>query len=513
MENHSIIVLFAICFLGLLSSHGQAASFSCKGRLDVIERMICADQALSELDEELSREYADRKHNQSSGDMVIRTQRSWLEVRNACADRDCVKSAYETRLAELRQPSAITDSEQDSFNDDMFGDGALVMNCDYYQTDAGADRESISISSEVDPAVHFSSKATQVRRFVKGSRARLQDQSFIIHVGQNAECIFPSGRSARIKIGAGPSRPYGMCGADPVVYFSLWVNQRKVESRVWFAGQCYDGPKVTYSIQAGEISKCHEAPDPEGVTGGRQEPLSVCVNFPDIARFPIDRVEYPAVNAKNPAVGSIEPMWGTAPVCALAKAEMEKAKAESRRAFEVYRPKKEQVSTASQDYTRQIPNELLLGDEAVYDFDNDGKLDYVYRSGFSQHFMESTTLLVASGQSADRLVLAKPFKVETAWFLPCQMAFKDAPLTTCPPFSDSGEHGEPDFKVPAEASPLQVHFQGRYTYLSPFRFHHHTYVEAAGSSEDTQNYVSIIEPLPGRKYRAVCLLRTVPENF
>ena len=80
-----------------------AASFSCDKASTKVEKMICADPALSEYDEHLARYYrAGREALSTSGSCLVRNQREWLAAkRNKCADAECLKRVYLDRLAEL----------------------------------------------------------------------------------------------------------------------------------------------------------------------------------------------------------------------------------------------------------------------------------------------------------------------------------------------------------------------------------------------------------------------------
>lgn len=89
----------------------QAASFPCTGTLTAVERQVCADATLSQLDEHLLRYYtAARQVLGTSGAECLATdQRRWLRtVRNACADAACLNAAYLQRLSVLDglQPGA-----------------------------------------------------------------------------------------------------------------------------------------------------------------------------------------------------------------------------------------------------------------------------------------------------------------------------------------------------------------------------------------------------------------------
>jgi ankyrin repeat protein/uncharacterized protein YecT (DUF1311 family) len=79
-----------------------AASFDCtKARSDV-EKLICADDELSRLDEAVANAYEAAKTASWPSVRPVHDQRGWLVQRNACRDRRCVKSVYENRLRDLQ---------------------------------------------------------------------------------------------------------------------------------------------------------------------------------------------------------------------------------------------------------------------------------------------------------------------------------------------------------------------------------------------------------------------------
>lgn len=97
--------------LGLLWSAAAAgASFPCEKAQSRIEKAICADAEVSDLDEYLGRYYfAARDALRDSAPCFAGDQRRWLRsVRNACQDAACLKKAYLERLGELHalQPGA-----------------------------------------------------------------------------------------------------------------------------------------------------------------------------------------------------------------------------------------------------------------------------------------------------------------------------------------------------------------------------------------------------------------------
>jgi uncharacterized protein len=87
-----------------------AASFECRKAQGRIEKMICLDSQLSELDEHLARYFEAAMVTLGRGDSCLRAdQAQWLKsVRNVCKNNACLKTAYLNRLSELDalQPGA-----------------------------------------------------------------------------------------------------------------------------------------------------------------------------------------------------------------------------------------------------------------------------------------------------------------------------------------------------------------------------------------------------------------------
>ncbi len=87
-----------------------AASFDCAKAQSNVEKQICADPVVSELDEHLGRYYrAAQAALERGGECLRADQRRWLrETRNQCADTDCLRDVYGKRLRELEgfQPGA-----------------------------------------------------------------------------------------------------------------------------------------------------------------------------------------------------------------------------------------------------------------------------------------------------------------------------------------------------------------------------------------------------------------------
>lgn len=88
-------------FSPFLAAAGQ--SFDCARAQTRVEKLVCADAGLRDLDEYLGRYYAAaRSEVESAASCVQADQAQWLKtVRDVCTDTTCLRTAYLNRLAEL----------------------------------------------------------------------------------------------------------------------------------------------------------------------------------------------------------------------------------------------------------------------------------------------------------------------------------------------------------------------------------------------------------------------------
>lgn len=94
------ILLSAALAISSIGVH--AASFDCAKASTAIEKAICADGQLSDLDSQLMQVYRKSLADSSSSDSLKAEQRLWLkEVRNSCQDVACLTQAYKGRISAL----------------------------------------------------------------------------------------------------------------------------------------------------------------------------------------------------------------------------------------------------------------------------------------------------------------------------------------------------------------------------------------------------------------------------
>jgi uncharacterized protein len=113
-----VCVALALLWAGAPAQRAMAASFDCAKATTGIEKAICGDAALSDLDEYLGRYYGAALAGLPDGAACLKLdQKQWItKVRDACGPQAaCLKTAYLARLATLDglQPgaSALKDVE------------------------------------------------------------------------------------------------------------------------------------------------------------------------------------------------------------------------------------------------------------------------------------------------------------------------------------------------------------------------------------------------------------------
>lgn len=86
------------------------SSFDCSRVTTEVERKICANELLSQLDGLLANTYKSRQSPRFGLDQkrFRQAQLSWLKERNKCQDVNCIRDKYKQRLNELCDLPVIT---------------------------------------------------------------------------------------------------------------------------------------------------------------------------------------------------------------------------------------------------------------------------------------------------------------------------------------------------------------------------------------------------------------------
>lgn len=98
----------------LVSSAAFSASFTCFQAETKIDKLICNNFEISELDDKLSIHYKNIIANIENKDAFKLEQIEWLKKRNKCQDITCVKDMYVSRVLALQERSKLYKKSQKS---------------------------------------------------------------------------------------------------------------------------------------------------------------------------------------------------------------------------------------------------------------------------------------------------------------------------------------------------------------------------------------------------------------
>lgn len=401
-------------------------------------------------------------------------------------------------------------------------DYALTMSCHH----VGASGMRVDIVGPVESEASADDAPTTVV-----TRGELSDESsrsveigtglpdgrtFVVSPGQSVECRFPGGRSAKVRLVMEDSPYLGRCNGDPGTYLSLWIDHRKVESRVPFGGRCrgYDYSPVTYRVDGNGGTRC-ELPIPG--TGVQQSGTEGCVRLPELATLPVDPVEYPVPGESRPQAGTVLTRMDRSGVCAAVRDRLDR----DWRSFDPY-------AQAAEGNDMRIPFGSQRADTlpggwgfaygialvADFDFDNDRTVDRVFINDIGgEGGRYWSPMLIEYGKAATSFRPAgSPLQA-----VPCQWDPHAPALAQCddlrPAQQSPGTQREQALPDPAGSTPGTAFFRTRYTTAMPLRHEGRTYVALFGAGVPSRNHVAVIEPLPSRQHRTVCLIERVAPNM
>jgi uncharacterized protein len=105
MRTIFLVLSYLSCLVAYAAVY--AASFNCTKATTFVEKAICADAALSDLDDQVGQSYKRALTHTKEPETLRAQQRTWLhKQRNTCQDVPCLRQAYVSRLTALDALSA-----------------------------------------------------------------------------------------------------------------------------------------------------------------------------------------------------------------------------------------------------------------------------------------------------------------------------------------------------------------------------------------------------------------------
>jgi uncharacterized protein len=101
MKTTIVLSLVAISLVGMPYVH--SASFDCAKAKTKIDKLVCGDPKLSDLDDKLTALYNQVLAKSPVPEDTKEQQREWVkQSRNTCKDADCLQQAYTSRISDLQ---------------------------------------------------------------------------------------------------------------------------------------------------------------------------------------------------------------------------------------------------------------------------------------------------------------------------------------------------------------------------------------------------------------------------
>jgi uncharacterized protein len=102
MKTTIVLSLVAISLVGMPYVH--SASFDCAKAKTKIDKLVCGDPKLSDLDDKLTALYNQVLAKSPVPEDTKEQQREWVkQSRNVCKDADCLQQAYTSRISDLQE--------------------------------------------------------------------------------------------------------------------------------------------------------------------------------------------------------------------------------------------------------------------------------------------------------------------------------------------------------------------------------------------------------------------------
>ena len=119
------IIIVLLTFLAIPS---WSASYDCTKASTQVEHLICNDDELSKLDDELAFNYSQTMEQGDYKSYLKNSQEFWLKnIRNACTDTACLKGMYERRInLPIWFTSQTPCNKEDSHENDGYKFGTLI---------------------------------------------------------------------------------------------------------------------------------------------------------------------------------------------------------------------------------------------------------------------------------------------------------------------------------------------------------------------------------------------------
>lgn len=336
------------------------------------------------------------------------------------------------------------------------------------------------------------------------------------------DCVLASGRTIRVKMGLGPVYPYGMGGADPSKWLSVWVDKARVLSQIPFG--CGDeGPcGLRIIVTAKDLTVCRrEHPDALAQEAASGEPEERCeLTSKDMLPTERDSLEFHSSNERaRPPAGSLATLFAKEDdFCAqFPLVSMPNGRGMDNRSPRIGLPNDAQPVEAagSSPYPAHYRQYDL-------DIDNDGKNEVVVGFHSRGHYRDGDIYFVYADDKIPDPTVGKIGSTRT------EIALAEAAKHIIPhdwsgraraeghsmeDYLGQGAYTLKTVDAPwwdRDDTPL---FGSRYWYLWPFRYKQSTYFLTWSQEASKQHWYTILRPEPNHRVTEMCVFQTVPVRY
>jgi len=323
------------------------------------------------------------------------------------------------------------------------------------------------------------------------------DQSFELQGASGpGDCHLTPEILLRAKVGEGRAMPYGMCGADPAIWLSIWVDQRRWLSGFRIAGNCAEEVLSKIMVTPDGIQTCTwpaDSHDPETCTTKKAAELPA----------DIDYNEFSAVAGQNPP-GTVKVEYAEdMELCNAMVTRQDNEFGQPDWQIDVPKDAKGKLFTDYQaglyEYSGGFTHDL-------FDIDNSGTPRMVYGFHPSNHANDADMYFLSPGVAVDQAwpkISEKMLYEGSAYIFP--LSFGKCANHPCGP-ADDPEEGALGFRH----YPIEIRF--RYLHETPFVWRGASYFLLNSMDMDAEYLYAVLKPTP-KGFDEICILNKVPEAY
>ncbi len=168
-------VRLVVSFLFLFSSLVQGAGFDCAKAATAIEKLVCKNPELLELDSQLAVSYKNALAAAKDVALLKDLQLTWLRnVRNMCLDTSCLEIEYRLRIIQLASASEwMTDEKEQSICKDVvdaINEGSIINRFEKFVPASKEDQNLFLEKKKSSSSFYYMSQTLNITSKLGGTR-------------------------------------------------------------------------------------------------------------------------------------------------------------------------------------------------------------------------------------------------------------------------------------------------------------------------------------------------------